>query len=920
MVVVELLGAPRIERDGATVEVDTRKAVALLAYLAVTRRAHTRDALAALLWPEYDQEHARGALRRTLSTLRKAVGPEHVESTRERVALKRGAGLHVDVDEFRDRLHSGKAEELAEAVELYRGDFLAGFGVRGSVGFDDWQSFEADSLRRQLAGALDVLAEREAAQGRYGAALAHARRRLALNPLDEPAHRRVIELYARKGERQAAVRQYRDCVRILHSELGVPPVEETTRLYRSIQDQSFSSAPAEMSVPASPVPGLPREGPPLVGRATEWSALLDAYGSVGNDGRLVVVEGEMGIGKTRLAEDFVSSVTDSGAVAISVRCYEDERTLPYAPVAEAARTAVSLLGGPPGDTAAELGRVLPEVAPSSWEPLKSIGAQARFFETVRSVLVGAIADSAPGILFFDDVHSADEASLQFLSYLARRLRGRPMLVLFTWRSEEVPPSHRLRGLLSENVRAGLAATVRPRPLERREVEELASALGAADAAVARTIHRETGGLPLFVVEYALAVARGAAESPPGNVRDLLRARLGSVSEIAAQVLTAAAVVGSRFDAETVRAAGGRTEDETVLALEELTARNLIEEADDQYDFRHEQMRIVTYEDTSLARRRLLHGRVGDALARQTPPGSPLAAQIALHYQLAGQDAQAAAAFLQAGEHARSVYANADALRYFESALALGYDEPGVVHEAMGDVQTLLGEYEAALASYEAAAARTEQDQSPELERKLGSLHLRRGELDLAAGQLEAALASLGESDDRQLHARVLVDLSLLAHRRGEQEQAVNYARKALAITEAADDDAGLAQAHNILGILMKNGREAAARGHFELSLGWADVHADPGARIAALNNLALLDGAEGDFEAAIARMEEAVELCERFGDRHRQAALQNNLADLLHDSGRGEEAMVHLKEAVSIFAEVGGNSEPQPEIWKLVEW
>jgi tetratricopeptide (TPR) repeat protein len=423
-----------------------------------------------------------------------------------------------------------------------------------------------------------------------------------------------------------------------------------------------------------------------------------------------------------------------------------------------------------------------------------------------------------------------------------------------------------------------------------------------------------------VVEYLRAVTRGDAESPPSGVRDLLRARLATVSDLAGQVLTAGAVIGNRFDADTVREVAGRTEEETVSALEELTSRGLISEAGNHYEFQHEQLRLLAYADTSLARRRLLHGRAADVLARTGAAAGPSAAQVARHYQLAGRDTEAAQSFFRAGEHARSVYANADALASYEAALAFAYPESGVVHERIGDLRTLLGDYGGALTSYETAAAEAAAEDAPRLEHKLGGLHLRRGDWELAARHLEAALAS-SSSDDGALRARVLADLSLVAHRSGGRERALVRAREALASAQAAGDEAALAQAHNILGILTKNaGDRTRAREHLELSLRWADERAEPGARVAALNNLALLDRAEGDLDGAMARTEKALELCGRFGDRHRQAALHNNLADLLHDQGRGDEAMVHLKRAVTIFADVGEAGDPQPEIWKLVEW
>ncbi len=214
---ISLLGPPRIEVDGEPIAVDTRKAIALLAYLAVTGERKSRETLAALLWPEHDSEHARAALRRTLSALSKALGGDFLDVERAAVALD-PSDAWLDVTEFRGHLTGSRD---ADAVALYRGDFLAGFGLRDSVEFEDWQFFEAETLKRELAGALERLAGERGAEGQFDGAIELARRWLALDPLQEPAHRLLMELYARSDQRSAALRQYRDCVRVLDGELGV---------------------------------------------------------------------------------------------------------------------------------------------------------------------------------------------------------------------------------------------------------------------------------------------------------------------------------------------------------------------------------------------------------------------------------------------------------------------------------------------------------------------------------------------------------------------------------------------------------------------------------------------------------------------------------------------------------------------------
>src|SRR5215218_8366599 len=151
-----LLGPPRVERDGVAVAFDTRKAVALLAVLALADRPRPRDVLAELLWPEHDAEHARGALRRTLSALRSGIGADAVEATRDRVSLRRGAELRIDVDAFRVAAEEGR---LDEAAALFRGDFLEGFGLRDAPAFEDWQRGEGEALLRELALVLGRLVE-----------------------------------------------------------------------------------------------------------------------------------------------------------------------------------------------------------------------------------------------------------------------------------------------------------------------------------------------------------------------------------------------------------------------------------------------------------------------------------------------------------------------------------------------------------------------------------------------------------------------------------------------------------------------------------------------------------------------------------------------------------------------------------------
>jgi DNA-binding SARP family transcriptional activator len=951
---IALLGPPRVERDGVPIQVDTRKAIALLAYLAMAPERHGRDALAGLLWPDHDQEHARGALRRTLSTLNKALGAGWLAADRTTVGFAR-TGYRLDVERFEELLagcrdHGHPPEEtcpacgepLREAARLHRGDFLAGFALRDSASFDDWQYFQAERLRRELAGALERLVQAESGQRRWEEAIDAARRWLALDPLHEGAHRQLMRVYAWSGRRAAALRQYQACVRVLDDELGVAPLEETSAVHQAILANRLPPAPADDAAeprqpPAAPAPSLPAAGAagPLVGRAAEWAALLAAHQAVGPDGRLVVVEGEVGIGKTRLVEDLAGHLRAAGAAVVAGRCYQEEAGVAYGPFVEGLRAALPddrRLSGLPVHWLAEAARLLPELAEAHPGlpppgPLDGPASQRQFFEGLSQVLLAACGGPPPGMLVLEDLHWADEASVDVLAYLVHRLGGRPLLVVATWRSEQVPSDHRLRRLAADARRAGRGSVLRLGRLDEAEVAELLRAVAPARADAAASLHRQTEGLPFFVLEYLAALPEDGRlpERLPGGVRDLLRARVSGVGEAARQVLATAAVIGRSFEVDTARAASGRSDEEAVAALEELTARGLVREVgQDTYDFGHGLVRDLVYQETSLARRRLLHRRVGEALAarargRRAP--EPAAGAIARHLELGGLQLQAAGYHRMAGDQARAVYANRDALGHYRAALALGEPDGAELHAAVGDLETLLGNYDAALAAYGTAAGADGTGQRWELQHKLGALYLRRGDWGAGERHFAAALAALGEAGDPARRAGVEAGRSLAAHRQGRDDDALALAGEALRLAEQAGDPAALATAHGMLGMLgTHRGDHDDARRHLERSLALAETLPDPSARVAALNNLALAHRATGQLDQAVGYAASALELCARQGDRHRQAALHNNLADLLHLDGRHDEAMTHLKQAVAIFAEIGEPGTLEPEIWKLVAW
>jgi len=353
---VYLLGAFQVLLDGQPViGFASNKVRALLAYLAAeSERPHSRETLMDLLWPEWTQPSARGNLRYALSNLRKLltpVGGDLLITSRQNIQFNCTHQVWLDISEFRRQVASLDGhrhprnetcpqcvETLRAAVELARGDFLAGFSLRDSATFDDWQFFKAEQLRRETTGALKKLVISLQANGSCQMALEYANRWLALDPLNEEAHRQIMQLFALQGERYAALRQYLECEHILRNELGAAPEQETVRLYNQIQNGTLvvgsSNQSPRVVIPLSPsLPtearaswldqvlstrgnnpvsyNLPPQPTPFVGRREE----LKKIAQILTDPAcwLLTLLGPGGIGKTRLAIQVALEQTDAFA-------------------------------------------------------------------------------------------------------------------------------------------------------------------------------------------------------------------------------------------------------------------------------------------------------------------------------------------------------------------------------------------------------------------------------------------------------------------------------------------------------------------------------------------------------------------------------------------------------------------------------
>jgi DNA-binding SARP family transcriptional activator len=666
---VELLGSFRLTYDGQPVAGVHSRQQALLACLLLNRgRPLPRPHLAVLFWPDSTDSQALTNLRRELHNLRRAL-PEA-----DRLLLIEPASVgwregrpSCDVGDFEAGVQRGSLDDLQDAVRVYAGDLLPEC-------YDDWIAPERERLRAMMTDALKRLVAGLQERRAYAEATAHARRLIALNPLEEDAYRSLIRLCALQGDRAGALRAYHTVATVLQRELQVEPDAETRAIYERLL--GAEEAPRQRPVPADTTP--------LVGREAEWKRLLAAWHTAARGGALMtLIRGEAGIGKTRLAEELAGWCSRQGIAVARTRTYATEGGLAYSPVTEwlrsdALRPGLSRLDAP---WLLEVARLLPEVAVDRPdlprpEPMTESWQRQRLFDGLARAILSV---PRPLLLILDDLQWCDRDTLDWLYYLLRSHAEEKLLIAGTLRTEEAADNPAISYVLPHMRALDRLVEIDLGPLTEAETAALAAhvARRSLDPQAATDLFRRTEGHPLFVVEMARVEPEGSASVPP-KVQAVIRARLSRLSQHAGDLARLAAVIGRDFSLGVLREASDLDEKALVAALDELWQRRIIRErGTDRYDFSHDRVREVAYAETGPAARRLLHKRVAQAL--ELIHGADLdrvSAQLAAHHEQAGQTAKAVQFYRRAADVAGRVSASAEAIRHLTRALTLLRALPG----------------------------------------------------------------------------------------------------------------------------------------------------------------------------------------------------------------------------------------------------
>ena len=691
---VSVLGELALEVDGhPSGRIASHRARSLLGWLAVHPGLHPRGRVAGVFWPDVLEESARSSLRTTLATLRRELGESAahaVTASRESVGIEPCRDLRIDLQAFQTLVSRG---ELEQAVALCRGDLLADLD-------DDWVNEPREQHRHRLLEVLSQLAEKAERSGDLDAALHRSREQVNLDPLSEEAQRDLVRRLAAAGDRAGALAAYQAYGARLQRELGLAPsvgireLVEGIRRGESVTHGAANGAStaatkrerAEAPSQQAPLPSMLSrpEQTPMVGREAELEQLRSALARAAEgDLCAVLITGEAGSGKSRLAAEFARESHASGADVWAGRCYEDS-TAPYGPFVESLRQRVNK-DALPGWAAGELSRLLPELSGSDAAAPAGDPEEARYrlFEAVASVLADS-SDRASILLVLEDLHWADHSTLLLLAHLTRTASSSPILVLGTARDSEPCPD-------------GLTTTIRELAHDRRlvripveglseaEVGEFASAWLEKDwpAGLATELHARTDGNPLFVEELLRHAqdsgGLGEAGLPPGvpaEVREVIGQRVDRLGQLSADTLAFAAVLGDEFDPRELAQAADRETDDVVESLDLALGARLLLEAQGgpgRYRFSHDLVRETVYRDLSAARRSLLHLRVADAIERlhgDDPKRLPELARHLADAAPAGDPERAVRYLLGAAEQAGRGWATAEAIALYNRALAL----------------------------------------------------------------------------------------------------------------------------------------------------------------------------------------------------------------------------------------------------------
>jgi DNA-binding SARP family transcriptional activator len=661
-----------VDDSGRQVDLGRPKQRAVLAVLLISaNRVVPLERLVDLLWGDDVPSRATGAIQAYISNLRRALEPQRTARGPASVLVTQAPGYRLRVDNgdldatvFEDLaarghrdLVDGRPHDahqlLVDALGMWRGAALAEFAT------EPFAALEAARLEEARAVAEEDRLAAELAIGRHVKIVGELEVAVAQAPMRERLWELLVLALYRSGRQGEALAAYERARRHLAEELGIDPSPSLRRLEADVLAQAVSldwrppadaprpvGRPEPVVAPAEP----PLAGPGLVGRDAELQVLVGALEEARRGhGGMVVVRGEPGIGKTRLAEELAARAVAIGGIVVWGRAYESEGAPPFWPWVQVIRGLLNAVDRDPlvdalGPAASDLAQLVPEVkgivddiAPPP--ALDAAGARFRFFEAATSFFVRLAGPERPLLLVLDDLHWADAPSRQLTVHLASQLPRAAVLVVVTSREQYDGPQPMLSETMGALSRLPAVSWLSLTGLDEEAVERYLADVRGTEPTIeeVEAVRARTEGNPFFLTELVrLVAAEGEATSPgavPAGVRDVIQRRLARLPDPTTKLLLLAAVAGRDFDLRIAAAAAGMDLDDALDAIEPAVLNGIVVESEDDpggYRFSHELVRDTIYAGVAGLRRAGLHARIAEALAAD-PRADAHVSQLAHHY-------------------------------------------------------------------------------------------------------------------------------------------------------------------------------------------------------------------------------------------------------------------------------------------------
>ncbi|MDA0159270.1 AAA family ATPase [Solirubrobacter ginsenosidimutans] len=802
----EILG-PLTVRSGASVlELGGPRPRAVLAMLLLHPNTPvSAERLAVELLGGDSPGQAVRTIRVHVSRVRKALGdPTALTTTPAGYQLRVRPG-ELDADRFEQLVAEARAarprraaELLREALALWRGPALAGLDHL------PFAALEVARLHEARLAALEARLQADLALGAHADLVGELLQLTRTHVQRERLHELLMLALYRSGRQAEALEAYRTARSAFVAELGLEPGPRLRELERAILQQD----PRLELMPELPV-GAPER--PFVGRTAELAVLLAALdGAVAGRGRVCLVAGEPGIGKSRLTEELSGHAAARGISVLVGRCWEAGGAPAFWPWVQALRAYVAgadtdTLRAQLGAAAPDLAQLLPELRqrfPGMPEPngLGSDGARFRLFEAV-SELLRSVSVEQPLVLVIDDLHAADSASLLLLRFLARSLGTSRVLIVCAYRDVDPVPGSSLVETLADVSREPLTVRMALGPLSEADVAEYVTLTAAAFSGLAADLHAETDGNPLFLGETVrLLAAEGAPIAVPQTVRDVVQRRIAHLSPACGAILAHASVLGREFAVAPLVQLSELPEDAVLDALDEAMAARVIGEVPDgdgRLRFSHMVIRDTLYGELTGPRRTRLHRQALGALEADGD-----LSELAHHAAAAHDRARTLDYAHRAGDRALTLHAYEEAGRLYRTALAAA----GAAEEqrcelllAIGRSEIRAGDLQAGKRAFLAAA---------EIARRLGlaralaeaahgyggrNVFARAGEDRRILTLLEEGLEALGNADP-ELRILLLARLAGALRDEHSSERRERLSREAVALARQAGSPEALAYA------------------------------------------------------------------------------------------------------------------------------